>query len=466
MTDYRTLLIDAADVRSQPAVLIQTTDQDTVEQVLAAVPEPSRSWARAQDFQGKPGQLVLLPGSSGNLKGVLYGLGSLKEGYDPFAPGKLATLLPRGLYCFAESVPNPRLAALGWLLESYRFAAYRSRPEPKALLVTPSGCDRSALLSEAEAVGLARDLINMPSSDMGPAELADAACKVAEAGGAEISVIADQDVLSRDYPMVHAVGRASARLPRLIDMRWGRRDAPKLTLVGKGVCFDTGGLDIKPASGMLLMKKDMGGAANVLALAKLIMAAELPVRLRVLIPAVENSISGAAFRPGDVLRSRKGLTVEIGNTDAEGRLVLADALALAEEEDPDLLIDMATLTGAARVALGPELPAFFASQDDLANRLVMHGAEQNDPVWRLPFYEPYASWLDSKVADLNNVSDGGFAGAITAALFLKRFVSPARAYIHVDLMAWTPKARPGRPIGGEAQAIRALYALILSRYGS
>ncbi|WP_137389110.1 leucyl aminopeptidase family protein [Rhodoligotrophos defluvii] len=464
MTDYQNLLLEANVAGVGEPIPVKAVAKEGAEAFLAALGEPARSWAKAQDFGGKAGQLVLVPNRVGGMEAVLYGLGSTADGYDPFAPGKLASQLPPGVYRFADDLPEQRLAALAWLLESYRFTGYKSQPEPKAKLVAPEECDRDGLIREARAVALARDLINTPSNDMGPAELAEAARTVAETGGARFSVIDDQQVLKRDFPMVHAVGKASAREPRLIDFTWGEESAPKLTLVGKGVCFDTGGLDVKPASGMLLMKKDMGGAANVLGLASLVMAAKLPVRLRVLIPAVENSISGAAFRPGDVLRSRKGLTVEIGNTDAEGRLILADALALAEEEQPDLIIDMATLTGAARVALGPDLPAFFCSDDALAGDLARHGTEHNDPLWRLPFHQAYSAWLDSKVADMNNVSDGSFAGAITAALFLRKFVGGNRRYIHVDLMAWNQKARPGRPIGGEAQGMRALYALIAQRY--
>jgi leucyl aminopeptidase len=299
---------------------------------------------------------------------------------------------------------------------------------------------------------------------MGPAELEAAARKVASAHRAKVRVVSSRR-LEREFPMIYAVGKASPRTPRLIDFSWGPARAPKVTLVGKGVCFDTGGLDIKPSSGMLLMKKDMGGGATVLGLAQLIMAAKLPVRLRVLIPAVENSISGNSFRPGDVLRSRKGLSVEIGNTDAEGRLVLADALALADQDRPDLMIDMATLTGAARVALGPDVVPFYTRSDELAADLLKHGQAQNDPVWRMPLWDPYLSWMDSKIADTNNAGESNFAGSITAALFLHRFVEKTRNYIHFDIFAWTPSPKPGRPKGGEAQAMRALFALISERYG-
>ncbi|MGH6959389.1 MAG: leucyl aminopeptidase family protein, partial [Dongiaceae bacterium] len=321
---------------------------------------------------------------------------------------------------------------------------------------------REAVERTARAVFLVRDLVNTPAEDMGPAELAAAAEGVARAAGARLKVVVGDALLKANYPMVHAVGRASARAPRLIDLRWGDR-GPRIALVGKGVCFDSGGLDLKPSSNMLLMKKDMGGAAHVLALAQMIMATGLPVRLRVLVPAVENSVSGNAFRPLDVLRSRKGLTVEVGNTDAEGRLILADALAEACTEKPDLLVDCATLTGAARVALGTDLPALFANDDATAEALLRHGQAEDDPLWRLPLHRPYRKQLDSKVADINNVSAGAYGGAITAALFLAEFVEPAVPWVHIDMMAWNVSARPGRPEGGEAVALRALYALIAER---
>ena len=317
----------------------------------------------------------------------------------------------------------------------------------------------------ARATYLVRDLVNTPANDLGPAELAEAAAAVARGAGVRANIIVGDDLLAKNYPLVHAVGRASARPPRLVDFAWGTPDAPKVTLVGKGVCFDTGGLDLKPSSNMLLMKKDMGGAAVVLGLAQMIMDAGLKVRLRVLIPAVENSVSGNAYRPGDVLATRKGKTVELGNTDAEGRLILADALTEADGEEPSLLVDCATLTGAARVALGPDLPALFTPSDDLARDLLRHGDAQSDPLWRMPLHAPYRDYLDSKIADFNNAADTSFAGSITAALFLKEFVSRTQAWAHIDLYAWNAKTRPGRPAGGEAMAMRALYALVAERYG-
>ena len=328
--------------------------------------------------------------------------------------------------------------------------------------MVPEGVDGEAVSRAAEAVALARDLINTPSNDMGPAELEEAARKLAAQHHAEIAVISGE-ALEQGFPLIHAVGKGSTRAPRLIDITWGKASDPKVTLVGKGVCFDTGGLDIKPSSGMLNMKKDMGGAATALALAHMVMAQGLKVRLRVLIPAVENSISGISFRPRDVYVSRKGLSVEIGNTDAEGRLVLADALALADEEKPALIADFATLTGAARVAMGTELSPFFTDDDMLAGELMAAGTAEFDPLWRMPLWRPYDSMLDSKVADFNNVSSGGFAGAITAALFLRRFVE-ARSWLHFDIFAWNASAKPARPEGGELMAARALFAVLKERY--
>jgi leucyl aminopeptidase len=317
----------------------------------------------------------------------------------------------------------------------------------------------------AEAASLARDLINTPSNDMGPEELAAAAGQLAARFGASFKTIVGDELIQQNFPLIHAVGMASTRAPRLIDMSWGDLDHPKVTLVGKGVCFDTGGLDLKPSSGMLIMKKDMGGAANVLALAQMVMDAKLNVRLRVLIPAVENAVAGNAFRPLDIFKSRKGLNVEIGNTDAEGRLVLADALAFACEEKPDLLVDLGTLTGAARVALGPDLPPFYTNDETLAQDVARFATGEQDPLWRMPLWPAYDSWLDSKVADINNAPSGGFAGSITCALFLQRFVSDAQSWLHVDIYGWTPSAKPARPEGGECQAARAIYKLLSERYG-
>ncbi len=446
-----------------PIAALASGDIDTVRRSGSAI---QSRWIEANSFTAKAGQTLMVPDQDGNLSRVLFGLGDggAAPAGDPFLAGKLSSELPDGIYAFEDGLPDPALTALGWVLGAYRFERYRKQPDRKVHLVAPAGVDTAHVQRVADGVFLARDLINTPAEDMGPGELEAAVRKLARAHKAKIAVIRGQDLLKQNFPMIHAVGRASNRAPRLIDMVWGQARAPKLTLVGKGVCFDTGGLNLKPGSSMGLMKKDMGGAANVLGLASMIMSAGLPVRLRVLIPAVENNVSANSFRPSDVLQSRNGMTVEIGNTDAEGRLVLADALTLADEESPELIIDMATLTGAARVALGPDLPPFFTDDDALAETIASHATAQNDPVWRMPLWPRYDSWLDSKIADVNHISEGGFAGAVTAALFLKRFVSNAGAYAHFDIFGWTPVARPGRPFGGEAQAIRALFSALSERY--
>ncbi len=426
----------------------------------------TRVFARAAGYEPRPGNHLLVPGPNSKLGGVLFGIENPKAPHkNLFGPGKLADVLPAGTYRFANAPHDTRLAALAVALGSYRFTRYRKSDGKAVRLEVPDGVDAAEISRMAEAAFLARDLVNTPANDMGPAELEKAARDVAAKYGAHISAIVGDDLLAKNFPLIHAVGRAAAGSPRLIDMTWGDVKAPKVTLVGKGVCFDSGGLDIKPDNAMLIMKKDMGGAANVLALAQMVMDAKLKVRLRVLIPAVENAISGNAMRPLDIYRSRKGITVEIGNTDAEGRLVLADALALADEEAPDLLIDMGTLTGAARVALGPELPPFYTDDEALAAKVTEHAAAENDPLWRLPLWKPYEAMLDSKIADTNNVGGGGFAGSITCALFMKRFVEHAKAWLHFDIYAWTPNAKPGRPEGGECQAARAMYALLSERYG-
>ncbi|WP_309084286.1 leucyl aminopeptidase family protein [Chelativorans sp.] len=422
------------------------------------------AWARANGFNGSEGSVLTIPGREGALAGAFFGIGA--SAASPLAYGKLARALPAGSWHFATLPQNPDLAALALLLGGYAFTRYGTKPTPEIQFAAPDGADAEEVRRTAEGVFLARDLINTPANDMGPDALEEAARRLAEAHGAVVSVILGEDLLSQNFPMIHAVGRAGAIAPRLIDMRWGPQSAPKVTLVGKGVCFDTGGLDIKPSSGMLLMKKDMGGAANVLGLASMIMAQKLPVRLRALIPAVENSISGNSFRPGDILRSRKGITVEIGNTDAEGRLVLADALALADEEAPDIMIDMATLTGAARVALGPDVPPFYTRDDSFASAVATASEKTADPLWRMPLWKPYAEKLRSKVADINNVTSDGFAGSITAALFLERFVEKAATWAHFDIFGWSPNEKPTCPVGGEAQAIRAIEALLRDRYGA
>ncbi len=432
----------------------------------ARLDSPQRAFAEAAGFEPKAGRHLLLPGPEGGLAGVLFALEPADEPHkDPFAPGALPGVLPAGAYHFANAPHDTRLATLAFALGSYRFSRYR-KPDPKNVrLALPEGVDGQDITRIVEGVWLARDLINTPANDMGPPDLEYAARALATRHGASVNAIVGEDLLQENFPLIHAVGRAADRAPRLIDIVWGEPSHPKVTLVGKGVCFDTGGLDIKPENGMLNMKKDMGGAACMLALAHMLMSRDARIRLRVLIPAVENSISSAAFRPRDVYRSRKGLTVEIGNTDAEGRLILADALALADEETPELIVDMATLTGAARVALGTEIPPFYTDDDALAAEIAHFAQAEADPLWRMPLWRPYDQLLDSKVADLNNVSSTGFAGSITAALFLHRFVSSARAWLHCDIYAWNQSTKPGHPEGAECQAARALFALLTARYG-
>jgi len=421
------------------------------------------SWARDNAFSAQEGQVLLLPGADGGVERALFGAAASPSGFTLLAAGRLARTLPEGEWFVDGEVEDANLAALGMALGGYAFTRY-GKKESRNLSIMVPGVDVAAVSSQASAVFLARDLINTPASDMGPEQLEKAARVLARSHKARLSMIKGDALLKRSLPLIHAVGRAAAQAPRLIDFVWGNRNDPKVTLVGKGVCFDTGGLDIKPPSGMLLMKKDMGGAANVLGLASMIMDAKLKVRLRVLIPAVENSISADAFRPGDIVKSRKGPTVEIGNTDAEGRLVLADALALADEEAPELMIDMATLTGAARVALGPEIAPFFANSEELAAAIQSAGDRLADPVWRMPLWSGYDPKLASKVADFNNVTSDGFAGSITAALFLKRFVERAQAWAHFDIYGWCPTGRPHCPVGGEAQGIRALFDVLEARY--
>ncbi len=449
------------DAGAVPLVAVSKSD-------LAAwretAPTAERDWVAATGFTGEADKLVLIPDAEGRLGRVLVGLPEGEAAMWAFAG--LSDMLPEGSYRIA-ALPeggDPTRIALGWALGTYAFTRYREKKPGGARLVRPKRADRAQVEHLAGAVFLARDLINTPASDMGPAELAAAAIEVAEKANAQHRVISGDALLAENYPTIHAVGRASVRAPRLVDIVWGDKSAPKVTLVGKGVCFDSGGLDLKAASGMLNMKKDMAGAAIMLALAQAIMAAKLPVRLRVLLPMVENAVSGNAMRPRDIVKTRKGLTVEIGNTDAEGRLILCDALAEASTEQPALLVDIATLTGAARVALGPELPALFCNDDSLAIALAAAGTQEDDPVWRMPLWRPYRRNLDSKIADLNNVSESPQGGAITAALYLQEFVDPAIPWAHLDVMAWNTRARPGRPEGAEAQTLRALYAHIAGRF--
>lgn len=421
-------------------------------------PAAVQRWVKAVDYRAKPGSFCLVADGEGKLSRVLVGL---EEGGDRWSSAALPASLPAGSYELdADSAADPTLFAFGWAMGGYRFQRYRSEPAGSlAKLVWPKEADKALVRRLFAALSLARDLITTPASDMGPAELSAAVKAVAKTHKAKIREIVGDDLLKQNYPTIHMVGRASSRAPRLVDLRWGN-EGPKLTLVGKGVCFDTGGLDLKGGSYMRLMKKDMGGAALMLGLAQAIMDAKLKLRLRLLIPAVENSVAGNAMRPLDIVKTRKGITVEIGDTDAEGRLILCDALAEAESDKPDLIIDAATLTGAARVALGTEMPALFATKDATAEALLLQGKAQEDPLWRLPLNKSYRRLLDSKVADINNCSESGYAGAITAALYLQEFVNPGTDWLHIDTMGWNLISRPGRPEGGEAFALRALYAFI------
>ncbi|MGQ0661979.1 MAG: leucyl aminopeptidase family protein [Pseudomonadota bacterium] len=434
---------------------------------LKAAPSGARNWVAGIGFKAAPGELCLLPGGDGNPARALAGMaGEAVE--DVWHAAALAMRLPEGSWRLEPepAEPSATRTAIGWGLGAYAFTRYRKAERAPAELVWPVTARRDHVRRSTRAATLVRDLVNTPAEDMGPAELAQAARGLASRLGMEATVIAGESLLKRNYPLIHAVGRASTRPPRLIDLRWGKGSFPRLAIVGKGVCFDTGGLDLKSDATMKLMKKDMGGGAHALGLARMVVEAKLKVRLRVLIPAVENSVAGNAIRPLDVIRSRQGLSVEIGNTDAEGRLVLADALAEASSETPALVVDFATLTGAARTALGPELAALFCNDDALAADLERHGVREADPVWRLPLWKPYRRRLDSRVADLNNIADGPFAGAIFGALFLAEFVGKDIPWAHFDIMAWNPYARPGRPEGAEAQGLRAAFAAIAERFGA
>lgn len=428
--------------------------------------ETWQRWLDRTGFTGKAGSLAVMPGADQQPVAAVAGI-------DPeTAPWQLASAaasLPRGDYRLEVDWDGHDLqrAALGWLLSGYRFDRYKDdTTAPAARLFIPDLPDLDGAWQQALAIALVRDLINTPANDMLPPQLAEAAQGLARQFGAEFRQWIGDDLLHNNFPMIHAVGRASSEPPRLLELCWGQAAAPRVTLVGKGVCFDSGGLDLKPANNMRLMKKDMGGAAHALGLARLIMATGLPVRLRVLVPAVENAVAGNALRPGDVLRSRRGLTVEIDNTDAEGRLILADALAAAGDEQPALTVDFATLTGAARVAVGTEVAAFFSNDEMLAAELATAAGRAADPIWRLPLHRPYRELLDSRVADIANASSNGYAGAITAALFLREFVPAESAWLHYDVMAWNLKARPGRPEGGEAMGLRATYEYLVSRFGN
>ncbi|WP_051929008.1 M17 family metallopeptidase [Thermopetrobacter sp. TC1] len=456
------LLLEAGACEEAQVRPLYLVKKDGLAEVLPELPEPARTFAENRGFSGKTGDILLLPDAEGRIIGALGGIGPARR--PQLAHGAFARALPEGCWRLAstKALPCVNTAVLGWLLSAYQFDVYRKPAAQRpAQLLLPEGASRARILNLAEAVYFARNLINTPARDLGPAELEDHARTLAESADARIRVIKGA-ALKRGYPLIHAVGAGASpdRAPRLIEMFWGPNDAPRVAIIGKGVCFDTGGLDLKPPSAMQLMKKDMGGAAAALALARMIMRARLPLRLHVLIPAVENAVSGSAMRPSDVLRSRKGLSVEVGNTDAEGRLILADALARAAEEKPEIAFDFATLTGAARAALGPELPALFSTGEDIANALMAAGRALDDPLWHMPLWRPYLEDLKSTVADLCNISAHGHAGAITAALFLSRFAEGIPAWVHVDLFAWNPKDKPARPKGGELQAARAVFAYL------
>jgi leucyl aminopeptidase len=462
-------MTDPADLvrpdAGHPAHLIHLVDAEGYDAWLGTQPEQHRAALEAQGFKASPFAHAILPGETAQDWAVVASVKNAAK-LGSWCLARLAETLPEGSYRLAAPA-EPGPAIFGWMSAQYRFERYKEKPStkgPRVLFTAqPAAIEPTARL--ARATRLVRDMVNTPTADMGPDEIERQARAIAERFGATMSVTRG-DALESGYPMIHAVGRAAdrANAPRLIELEWGRDEHPRIALVGKGVTFDSGGLDIKPSAGMRLMKKDMGGAAHALALAKLAMAAQLPIKLHLLLPLAENAISGNAFRPGDILKSRKGLTVEIGNTDAEGRLLLGDALAKAGEDKPELILDFATLTGAARVALGPDLPAMFANDEALATELAEHGNAQDDPVWRLPLWDPYEELFKSDVADLSNSGESGFAGAVTAALFLQHFVPAGTSWAHFDTFAWRPSAKPGRPKGGEALGLRAAFALLQARY--
>lgn len=447
------------------AVPIIAIHRSALESTLAALDPGARAWAVANGFSARPDSWLAVPDASGAIALVLAGI---EDAADPRALSALPMGLPEGRYGLHPALGEriaPGDALLGWGLGAYRFSRYLAPPRAPAVLVLDPASDLGEAAALLEASLRVRDLVNTPTQDLGPDELEAEAAALAQRHSASIRVVKGDALLRENFPAIHAVGRASHRAPRLIELRWGDPSHPRLAIVGKGVCFDTGGLDIKPSSAMGLMKKDMGGAAHVLGLAHMIMSENLPVRLRVLIPAVENAVDGNSFRPGDIIKTRKGLSVEIGNTDAEGRLVLCDAIAEACSEKPDLIIDFATLTGAARVALGPDLPAMFSNNDAVANDLLKSAEKVQDPLWRLPLWQPYNKMIDTPNADVNNSGAGGHAGAITAALFLERFVDKDVPWVHIDTFAWNPGNKPGRPEGGEALGMRASYEMLREKYG-
>jgi len=464
MTDFTSLLVADRGQKSHPIHLV---DKTSFESWAKTRPAEDRALLKAHRFDGKSGfAFVLLPRQGGEFE-VVSAVADAAE-LSPWCLAKLSESLPEGTYKLAQGEPGP--AALGWLLAQHRFDAFRSKKDDAErghrVLLTGEPAKIDSVVREAEAVALVRDLVNTPAGDLGPAELERAVRDAAERIGAEVRVTSGRE-LEDGYPLITAVGRAatSDRTPRLIELEWGRPDHPRVAIIGKGVCFDSGGLDLKPASGMRLMKKDMGGAAHALALATLIAGERLPVRLHLLIPAVENAVAGNSFRPGDVVKSRKGLTVEIDNTDAEGRLILADALTKAGENEPEIIVDFATLTGAARIALGPDLPALFCSDDALAGDLAKAGKTATDPLWRMPIWDAYDEMLKSDIADMANAAGSPMAGAVVAAMFLKKFVPKDVPWAHFDTYAWRDKGKPGRPKGGEALGLRAVFSVLSERYG-
>ncbi len=450
--------VTSVDTRATPILLIP---QKQFADWLAGQNEFTKNWlSSTNSLRFEPGTVLLLPNSDGKISRVAC---CLADERDAWSVGALPFSLPPGVYHF-EQVPDELRFSLAWGLGAYQFTRYKAATKTPAQLFLTDPTLADLIFNIVESTYWVRDLINTPTDDMGPSELAHEAVLLAKDYGAKITQLIGPDLLKQNYASIYTVGRASDDAPRLVDLRWGNKSHPRLTLVGKGVCFDTGGLNLKPAAGMALMKKDMAGAAHALGLARMIMHAKLPVYLRVLLPIVENAVSGASFRPGDVIKSRKGLTIEVGNTDAEGRLVLADALAEAVNDKPDLLIDLSTLTGAARVALGTELAALFTNRDEVAEQLLRHAEEELDPMWRLPLHKPYRELLNSTIADINNAASDAYGGAITAAIFLKEFVPEEIPWIHFDMMAWNLRGRPGRPPGGEANALRALFAYLKRRY--
>jgi leucyl aminopeptidase len=465
VTDFASLL---QPDRGGPARAIHLVDKASFSDWAKKQSAARRAFLDAARFEGKTGfQHLILPGSRDDDWEIVSTVANAAE-LSPWCLARLGEVLPEGRYRLAEG--DPGASMLGWMLGQHRLTDYRSKSDPERgprVLLTQEAADIDQMVRLAEATALVRDLVDTPAADMGPADLEAAARALAKDHGAKIEVTSG-DALSKGYPMIAAVGQGAApdRAPRLIELHWGKDNAPRLAIVGKGVCFDSGGLDIKPASGMRLMKKDMGGAAHALALAKLVMGGKLPVRLHLLVPAVENSVSATSYRPGDVLSSRKGLKIEIDNTDAEGRLVLGDALAKAGEDEPELIVDFATLTGAARVALGPDLPATFVNDDELAASIEAAARQVTDPIWRMPLWDGYDEMLKSDLADLSNAADSPMGGSITAALFLRRFVPEGVPWAHLDTFAWRPSPKPGRPKGGEAMGLRAVFAMLQGRYGA